>query len=170
MITKLLYALLAGLFLLPLLSSCEKKKYPEDEHRSWHSSCWRLKGKWKIDKIVYNGNDITSTYNDTLTPYSANDFIFDIRFGADVGVRDKKNMVFITTVNQNQIGNIEFYIDPKIDRMGFSKASDFQNIEDPLSYQKITNTLFNYWNVKKLYNKQLHIQSINTSYDLYFKQ
>ncbi|MBA3706121.1 MAG: hypothetical protein H0W84_09550, partial [Bacteroidetes bacterium] len=154
-----------------VISSCEKKKYPEDERKSWHSSCWRLKGKWKIDKIVYNGNDITASYNDTLSPYAYNDLIFDFQFREDLGKGGKKDWVFITTADGKNIGNVGFGLNPKANyALAIYKRDDFQNIEDLHSYEKITRLLLNLWNIKKLYNKQLHIQSYYGNYELYFKQ
>ncbi len=162
--------MLAGLFLLMVISSCEKKKYPEDERKSWHSTCWRIKGKWKIEKITFNGDDVTNTYNDTLAPYVYNDIVFDFRINEDLGRGGKKDWVFITTVNENKIGNMNFGIDIKNSMIGIRKADDYENIEDPIIFGKMSNLFATLWEIKKLYNKEMHLKSLKTNYDFYFKQ
>jgi hypothetical protein len=87
------------IFLGLILSTC--RKFPEDKFLSIDTVKGRLKGKWKIESIIFLGNDIQPLYNDSLQPLILDDVVLNFVFDFETSVRksssyyDKFNFVSI---------------------------------------------------------------------------
>ncbi|MBI2721062.1 MAG: hypothetical protein HYX39_02690 [Bacteroidetes bacterium] len=133
-----------------VITTC--KKFPEDPFISLDTVKGRLKGNWKFESILYNGNDITATYNDTLTPYFIKDRIAKFSF-------DRKS-----SINDNCVNDLTAY--------GFASLY-FEIQKKSIFFRKnstgaLNNLFLNppAFQIRKLYRG--HLKITNSNYEINF--
>ncbi|MBA2610693.1 MAG: hypothetical protein H0U95_01890 [Bacteroidetes bacterium] len=143
--------------LLSFLSTC--KKFPEDPFISINTVKERLKGNWRIDKIIYFGDDIKSLYKDSLQPYSIDNVV--VKFAFDYETTIKKSSSYYDKYNPVNIYSTEGYT-------SFTTTLKFYLVSKKIQFTEISsasprgkfNKLFLEnpdFEIKKLYNKVLKI-------------
>jgi hypothetical protein len=159
-----------------LLGDC--KKYDEDKFISFRRPFKRIeKRQWNIKKISVNSEDITSSYNDSISPrlLSEVDFKFDLK--VEIGAHDPYRFVYLNYSNTNpsirnpEIAVWESYISKDKKELIFHYGETYTRIVDTLVHKKLFNLLQGFWNIKNLYGGKMHVSktdNINT-YDIYFE-
>ncbi|MBK9286049.1 MAG: hypothetical protein IPM51_17270 [Sphingobacteriaceae bacterium] len=149
-------------FLLFILGDC--KKYPEDKFISLRTPKARLEsGRWYITKILYDGNDITYLYNDSIAPRKCDDITFLFDFCVEKAEHDPYRLVYLglkEPSNGNSISDIATWdvsFTEKRKELCLSYGGTYNKIKDTIIHQKIHSLMWGCWEINKLYGKKLHI-------------
>jgi hypothetical protein len=163
--------LLLLIFLVAVLfTTC--KKYPEDEFISLRTVKQRLEAEWQIQKIEFNGNDVTYMYNDSLSQsIDSYRLWFDLNVPTDNNPSHNGNYVYLNKASKSKndgsdadICVISFGYSPKKDKkigLTGSPNSHF-NVKDSIESKFFIRFIGNWqrWDIRKLYSTEM-IWSIN---------
>ncbi|MBK9286051.1 MAG: hypothetical protein IPM51_17280 [Sphingobacteriaceae bacterium] len=150
--------------------TCEKKRYPEDEHQSLFSSYKRIRGNWTIQKLLYNGVDVTEAFNDSIYPYKTCELNFEFKKWVKVYDGKKPRMLSVSA-NGSILVNLEYAIEiSQRNLIGIGESSYFQETTNPSVEKQLKNSFSGFYDIMKLYKDELHIKPESSKYEIYFKK
>ncbi|MBK9283668.1 MAG: hypothetical protein IPM51_05040 [Sphingobacteriaceae bacterium] len=167
-------------FLLFILGDC--KKYPEDKFISLRTPKARLEsGRWYITKILYDGNDITYLYNDSIAPRKCDDITFLFDFCVEKAEHDPYRLVYLglkTPTTGNKASDIAIWnisISKDKERLSFTYGNVYNKITDSLTHYKLFKLMHGIWNIDNLFSKSLKISKLDAlnnsrKHEIYFKK
>ncbi|MBL7912396.1 MAG: hypothetical protein JNJ41_15150 [Bacteroidia bacterium] len=138
------------LFFIIGLSYTSCKKFPEDKSISLNTVKDRLTGNWKFESIIFNGQDVTAKYNDSIVqPLILNDIILSFSFNrkSSLSANSKVNDL----VDNHGYINLHFEID--------KKKISFKNVVDRFFNKLFLNSEF--FIIRRLYKGKLKIKNDN---------
>lgn len=153
-----------------LFTTC--RKYPEDEFISLRTVKQRLEAEWQIQKIEFNGNDVTYMYNDSLSPLNITDFYFWFKNNESEGPdSERKNFIYVNKSSKNSkdaksydVYKTEFSLNDRKKHLWIMFSSDDIHVNEYNNYKILSNLLFvlysSQWEINTLYKNELKITKL----------